>query len=144
MTTKQQENTQNITQYGLTNQHICLLQGITLAPERRTGVIRSLGPLTQALLLVMEDKYFDKLRFALSHNLQMLPMSNEIISALKKQHIQAVLFRGYSKIRGHTNSYYCQIHTESIFPIIIFQKDVGDKGDNSMEFFRGTCPKILH
>ncbi|CAF4946724.1 unnamed protein product [Pieris macdunnoughi] len=61
-TSQRQENTQNISQYGLTNQHIALLQGITLAPERRTGILRSLGPLTQAILLLMEDKYYDKLR----------------------------------------------------------------------------------
>lgn len=81
---KKQENTQNISQYGLTNQHISLLQGITLAPERRTGVLRSLGPLTQALLMVMEDKYFDKLKSALGNSLQMLPMATEIITSLKE------------------------------------------------------------
>lgn len=32
----------------------------------------------------MEDKYYDKLKSALSHSLQMLPMSNEIITALKE------------------------------------------------------------
>ncbi|CAH2230034.1 jg20244 [Pararge aegeria aegeria] len=79
--TKKQESTQNISQYGLTNQHISLLQGVTLAPERRTGILRSIGPLTQAILLVMEDKFFDKLRSALSNSLQMLPMAAEIITA---------------------------------------------------------------
>lgn len=77
--TMKQENTQNISQYGLTNQHVSLLQGITLAPERRTGVLRSLGPLTQAILLIMEDKFFDKLKSAMSNSLQMLPMATEII-----------------------------------------------------------------
>lgn len=67
ITAKGQENTQSISQYGLTNQHVCLLQGVTLAPERRTGVLRSLGPMTQALLMVMEDKFFGKLRKALTH-----------------------------------------------------------------------------
>lgn len=81
---KQQENTQNISQYGLTNQHIALLQGITLAPERRTGVLRSLGPLTQAVLMIMEDKFFDKLKSAMGNSLQMLPMAAEIIAALKE------------------------------------------------------------
>lgn len=79
-----QEHTQNISQYGLTNQHIFLLQGVTLAPERRTGVLRSLGPLTQAILLIMEDKYFDKLKSAMNHSLQMLPMATEIINSLKE------------------------------------------------------------
>lgn len=83
-TNRQQENTQNISQYGLTNQHISLLQGVTLAPERRTGVLRSLGPLAQAILLVMEDKFYDKLRSAMQNSLQMLPMAPEIISSLKE------------------------------------------------------------
>lgn len=61
-----------------------LLQGITLAPERRTGILRSLGPITQALLMVMEDKFFDKLRSAMSHSLQMLTMATEIINCLRE------------------------------------------------------------
>lgn len=50
---KSKEFTQNITQCGLNNHHIPLLEGITFGPERRTGVIRSLGPLAQAIMLVM-------------------------------------------------------------------------------------------
>lgn len=76
--------TQSISQYGLVNHHIPLLQGITLAPERRTGVIRSLGPLTQAILLVMEDKYHTKLTNALTNSLQMLPMCQEVVNCLKE------------------------------------------------------------
>lgn len=78
------EMTQSISQYGLINHHIPLLQGITLAPERRTGVVRSLGPLTQAILLVMEDKYHTKLSSALLNSLQMLPMAQEIVNCLKE------------------------------------------------------------
>lgn len=78
------ESTQNITQYGLTNQHIPLLQGITLAPERRTGVVRSLGPLAQCILLIMEDKYFDKLMSTVNQSLMMLPMASEIATCLKE------------------------------------------------------------
>lgn len=81
---KGEDRTQSMTQYGLCNQHICLMQGITLAPERRTGIIRSLGPMTQAILMVMEDKFFDKIRSAMQHSLQMLPMANEIITCLRE------------------------------------------------------------
>lgn len=76
--------TQSIAQYGLNNHHIPLLQGITLAPERRTGVIRSLGPMTQAILLCMEDKYHTKIINALLNSLQMLPMAREITDCLKE------------------------------------------------------------
>ena len=37
--------------------------------------LRSLGPLTQAILLIMEDKFFDKLKSAFNNTLQMLPMA---------------------------------------------------------------------
>lgn len=73
----------NITAYGLTNQHIPLLQGITLPPERRTGLMRSLGPLTQAILLVNENQFPDKLCSALKNSLAMLPMHAEIATCLR-------------------------------------------------------------
>lgn len=47
------EASHSISQYGLVTHHVQLLQGITIAPERRTGVIRSLGPLTQAILFYL-------------------------------------------------------------------------------------------
>lgn len=47
-------------------------------------MLRSLGPLTQAVLLIMEDKFFDKLKSAMFNSLQMLPMATEIINALKE------------------------------------------------------------
>lgn len=76
--------THTLSQYGLTNHHIPLLQGITLAPERRTGVIRSLGPMTQALLLVMEDKFPAKLANSFFNSTQMLPMAAEITTCLRE------------------------------------------------------------
>lgn len=39
----------SISAYGLNNNHIPLLQGITLPPERRTGLLKSIGPLALAL-----------------------------------------------------------------------------------------------
>lgn len=128
VTNKGQENTQSISQYGLTNQHICLLQGVTLAPERRTGVIRSLGPLTQSILMVMEDKYYDKLRSALSHSLQMLPMSSEIITALKEaSHPGAV--SGVLKELGDILVLTTARSTQKIyFPLFVFIQMWRNKG----------------
>ena len=45
VTPKPRQPTKNLSEYGLNNQHIPLLQGITFPPERRTGVLKSLGPL---------------------------------------------------------------------------------------------------
>uniref|UniRef100_A0A6M2DEG6 Uncharacterized protein n=1 Tax=Xenopsylla cheopis TaxID=163159 RepID=A0A6M2DEG6_XENCH len=80
---KEKTDSRNISDYGLSNHHIPLLQGITFPPERRTGLLRSLGPLTQAILLVNEKKYFNKISNALRSSLQMLPMKEEVIIALK-------------------------------------------------------------
>lgn len=80
---KPEEKVQNISQFGLTNQHIPLLQGITLPPERRTGLMRSLGPMAQCVLLVNETTYPDKLTQAVKNSLSMLPMSSEIATCLK-------------------------------------------------------------
>lgn len=76
------DKTHNIGMYGLNNQHIPLLQGITLPPERRTGILRR--PLTQATLLVMENKYHSKLTNALKYSTQMLPMHSEIAQCFKE------------------------------------------------------------
>lgn len=83
----EKERTQNISQYGLSNHHIPLIQGITFAPERRPVVLKSLGPLTQAILLVLEDKYYNKLTSALNYSIQMFPMSNEICNFLRERRI---------------------------------------------------------
>lgn len=118
--TKKQENTQNIFQYGLTNQHIALLQGVTLAPERRTGVLRSLGPLTQATLFIMEDKFFDKLKSAMSYILQMLPLASEIIAAcMEANHPGNV--SGVMKELGDTLLLTTARSTQKIyFPLLMF------------------------
>lgn len=69
--------------YGLTNQHIPLLQGITLPPERKTGLLKSLGPMTQCVMLINEKSYPQKLVEAVKNSLRMLPMYGEIATALK-------------------------------------------------------------
>lgn len=69
--------------YGLTNQHIPLLQGITLPPERKTGLLKSLGPMTQCIMLINEKSYPQKLVEAVKNSLRMLPMHGEIATALK-------------------------------------------------------------
>lgn len=51
----QADRTVGISQYGLSNQHIPLLQGITLAPERKTGLLKSLGLYTQCIMLKNEQ-----------------------------------------------------------------------------------------
>lgn len=81
---KNRDHTRYFYQYGLCTHHIPLLQGVTLAPERRTRVVRSLGPLTQAILVVDEDKYHTELSSALLNSISMLPMASEIVDCLKE------------------------------------------------------------
>lgn len=131
---KQNENTQNISQYGLTNQHIALLQGITLAPERRTGVLRSLGPLTQAILLIMEDKFFDKLKSAMNNSLQMLPMAAEIIASLKEANHPGNV-SGVMKELGDILLLTTARSTQKIyFPLILFYLLWRNKGNVQWSF----------
>lgn len=133
-TTKQQESTQNISQYGLTNQHIALLQGITLAPERRTGVLRSLGPLTQAILFIMEDKFFDKLRSAMSNSLQMLQMASEIIAAFREANHPGSV-SGVMKELGDILLLTTARSTQKIyFPLLLFLVFWQNKGDLQWSF----------
>lgn len=74
----------NINAFGLTNQHICLLQGITFTPSRRTGLLRTLGPMTQCISVINETgAYTDKLQSATKNTLRMLPMVNEISNHFK-------------------------------------------------------------
>ncbi|CAH1106857.1 unnamed protein product [Psylliodes chrysocephalus] len=73
-----------ITEYGLSNQHIPLLQGITFSPERKTGLIRALGPLTQCIMLINENTYPQRIAAALKETLNMLPMHNEIVNLFKE------------------------------------------------------------
>lgn len=80
---RKDQHTHNISQYRLVNNHIPLLQGITFASERRTGVIRSLGPMTQCILMVLENKYHTKLDMAIKNSLSMLPMASEISQCLR-------------------------------------------------------------
>lgn len=67
-----------INSFGLTNQHISLCMGITLPPERKTGLLRSLGPMAQAILLIREKTYKDKIRVAFENSIMMLPMYKEL------------------------------------------------------------------
>ncbi|KAK9870268.1 hypothetical protein WA026_006356, partial [Henosepilachna vigintioctopunctata] len=55
---------------------------ITLPPERRTGLIRSLGPLSQCILLANESMYKNELENALKEKLSMLDITPGIISCL--------------------------------------------------------------
>ena len=80
---KPRQKTRNLSEYGLNNQQVPLLQGITFPPERRPGVLKSLGPLAQAIFSINEQKFPNKLMNALRSSLQMLPMREELINAFR-------------------------------------------------------------
>ncbi|KAL3286947.1 hypothetical protein HHI36_001433 [Cryptolaemus montrouzieri] len=80
---RKKEDRLNITEYGLNNQHIPLLKGITLPPERRNGLIRSVGPLAQAIFLVNETKFTNKIAKSFSETIQIIPAKGEIVNALE-------------------------------------------------------------
>lgn len=74
----------NIIQFGLNNQHSPLLKGITFPPERRTGLLKGVGPFAQFTVLTMKDKYSGKLVEVIKNRLAMLPMNSEIATCLKE------------------------------------------------------------
>ncbi|KAL3286948.1 hypothetical protein HHI36_001434 [Cryptolaemus montrouzieri] len=80
---RKKEDRSNITEYGLNNQHIPLLKGITLPPERRSGLIRSVGPLAHAIFLVNETKFTNKIAKSFSETIQIIPAKGEIVNALE-------------------------------------------------------------
>ncbi|UPT53749.1 MAG: nucleocapsid protein [Bactrocera tryoni orthomyxo-like virus] len=72
-----------ITSFGLTNIHLPLLTGLTYKPERRAGMLRTLGPLTLAIALSAERKMHDKLIKAFKESIKMLPMADSIAECLR-------------------------------------------------------------
>lgn len=50
-------NESDITSYGLSNAHITLCAGITYNPERRSGMLKTLGPMTLSIMLIEEKTY---------------------------------------------------------------------------------------
>lgn len=72
----------NITAYGLNNAHIPLLHGVTFPPERRTSLLRGLGPMTLAIMLIEETNYKQKIKDALLQSIKHLPNAASIVEAL--------------------------------------------------------------
>lgn len=72
----------NITAYGLNNSHIPLLHGVTSPPERRTSLLKGLGPLTLALMLIEEKTFKEKIKDALTLSIKHLPNAASIVEAL--------------------------------------------------------------
>lgn len=69
--------------YGLNNQHAALLQGISLPPERRTGLLKSMGPLSLMIFTHQEKHYKPKMEEALLRSISMLPFKNAITECMR-------------------------------------------------------------
>lgn len=73
----------SLSNYGLSNVHLPVLTGATYKPERRTGLMHSLGPITLAILLANERRYFDKVEKAFKDSVRFLPCVDELADVLK-------------------------------------------------------------
>lgn len=82
----------------------------------------------------MEDKFYDKLKAALGHSLQTLPMSNEIIMALKEAtHPGSV--SGVLKELGDILTLTTARSTQKIyFPLLLFTLMWKEKGNTQWSF----------
>lgn len=82
---KGRENTRSLADFGFNSEHIPLLEGATYPPERRTGLLRGLGPGTLAVIALHETEYADKPLAALKESIKMLGMADSIIQVLKNK-----------------------------------------------------------
>lgn len=71
-----------IKSFGLSNCHLPLLTGLTYKPERRAGLMRTLGPLTLAILTAEETGKWDKSKKAFKESIKHLPMADSLAICL--------------------------------------------------------------
>lgn len=91
---KKKDDMRGLADYGLSPNHIPLLEGITFPPERRTGLARGMGPLALAISAIHETTFKDKQLNALYESIQMLPMANairEVLSSSNREGHQSLL-----------------------------------------------------
>lgn len=125
----------SLSQYGLSNCHLPLMNGLTYKPERRTGLLRTLGPLSLSIILTHEKNKTEKTEAALTNAIKHLPMCSEIVSCLRYAN-DAQSCRSLYKalgdvllITGARNGGKC------FFPLLFFVKSttIFHKGDEVME-----------
>lgn len=84
-TTKKKDGTSfnvSVSQYGFYPAHHIMLEGITLTPERKSGMAQSLGPLTALISLAKSDpdnKYSKRWKMAVQRNCSFLPEIDSIV-----------------------------------------------------------------
>lgn len=81
-TNEGQRATAPISAIGLGNQHSGLLHGLTFPPEKKTVMLKGLGPMTLAIMLASQPKYNDKIRKAFVENVSHLDMAEKVADSL--------------------------------------------------------------
>lgn len=87
MTTKRKDDTTytvSLSQYGLHNVHHPLLEGITVPPERKSGMAQSLGPMTSLVCLSRCDndpRYSARWIAAVEKDLSFLPEIDSVVNS---------------------------------------------------------------
>lgn len=76
------DSKRGLADYGLDSNHIPLMEGITFPPERRSSLLKGMGPLAIAITAIHEPTYKEKPLKALYESIQMIPMANAIKTVL--------------------------------------------------------------
>ncbi|UPT53674.1 MAG: nucleocapsid protein [Bactrocera correcta Orthomyxo-like virus] len=111
-----------ITDFGLKNTHLSLLTGVTYKPERRAGLMRTLGPMTTALMLAGETRYHDKMAKALKESIRMLPMCDSVIDCLKEMRSISEGIGLYSALGDVLLLIGCRSTNKFYFPLLFVYK----------------------
>lgn len=111
---------ERLSDYGLGPMAIPFMKGITLKPERRSGLLKCLGPLTLAILLYNADLYRDKLMRALEDSLSHLPSAKDIVKAIAACTTRPELTTIISTLNRVLTLTYDRSHNKMHFPIATF------------------------
>lgn len=93
---------------------------MTYKPERRSGLIKTLGPLTLMINLAAENRYTDKLENALRDSLKLFPMVNNIIECLKRMKSPTEGNQLYKAVGLALAVYGSRTHNKIHFPLLFF------------------------
>lgn len=75
---------EKLTDFDLDATAIPLLRGITFKPERRSGLLSTMGPLTLAILMFKENQYKEKIKKAFLNSISHVPNAAAIVETMAK------------------------------------------------------------
>lgn len=111
----------NISKYGLSAHHTPYLKLATITPERRTGLMKCVGPLAHMINLLEDKQYQEKTKRALKEQIKHLPMADAIISCCARNHANSIgsVLRAVGDVLLLTTD---RSHQKQFLPWVSFKK----------------------